>query len=515
MKRQNKALKKYITLFAGILMFVLVIGLGFRTYASAAVTGTVTASTLFVRTGPSTEYPKVESNGKTVFLSRGDSVAISYGNNGWYYVTASFEGTKIKGYVSAAHILTTGVVPTAAPTATPTPSPTPKPTTAPAANTTENQVVTSGFPRKGTVTAGTLNVRKSAGTIGTTIIDKLSRGTMVELLGVKTVGKDYWYQISYKQNNETKTGYVSSEYIKAAAAPTATPAPTTKPGATTGEVLLEGFPRTGTITTTALNVRSDAGVEHTVIATVAQGDAVVIEDAKKNSEGVYWYKVSFYQDGANKTGYISSKYVAVAAPTATPSPVPTLTPAIDSTASVVAGTFPRTGTVKAESLNVRKGAGTNYDVVASVIKSTKVTVLSAKQATNGEYWYQISFTRDGIKQTGYVHSTYVEVEALLPTATPTAVPEISLTPAPSATLVPSVTPSGEPATPGESITIDEVVDDYAFFYYYGVIAKEGAEVRAQATADAEVRMTLAKQTEVVVINQNIDGETVWYRIAAK
>ena len=90
MKNERKISKKYIAIFTGVLLFVLAIGLGFRTYASAAVSGTVTASTLFVRTGPSTEYPKVEVNGKTVFLSRGDSVAISYGSNGWYYVTASF-----------------------------------------------------------------------------------------------------------------------------------------------------------------------------------------------------------------------------------------------------------------------------------------------------------------------------------------------------------------------------------------------------------------------------------------
>jgi hypothetical protein len=101
----------------------------------------------------------VEVNGKTVFLSRGDSVAISYGNNGWYFVTASFEGTKVQGYVSAAHVITTGVVPTAAPTKTPTPTPTKKPTNTPAPTSAPaNEPVTSGFPRKGIVTAGTLNV---------------------------------------------------------------------------------------------------------------------------------------------------------------------------------------------------------------------------------------------------------------------------------------------------------------------------------------------------------------------
>ena len=500
MERENKHLKKYITLFAGLLLFALVIGLGFRTYASAAVTGTVTASTLFVRSGPSTEYPKVEANGKTVFLSRGDSVAISHGSNGWYYVTASFEGTKIKGYVSAAHILTTGVVPTAAPTATPTPSPTPKPTTAPAANSGQNQVVTSGFPRQGTVTAGTLNVRNNAGTIGTAIIGKLAKGTMVELRNVKTVSGAYWYQISYKENNTTKTGYVSSEYIKAAALPTSVPTP----GTTTTQVLLEGFPRTGTITTTALNVRNGAGAEHALVTTISQGEAVIIKDAQKSAEGTYWYKVSFLQNGVSKEGYISSKYVAVAAPTATPTPTPAPAQAEESVNDVVKGKFPRQGTVRAEKLNVRKGAGTTYDVVASVIKSTKVTILSAKKATDGAYWYQVSFTRDNVKQTGYVHSDYIAVEALAPTTAPTAVPGASPTPAQTA-----------PVTPGDAISREEVTDDYAFFYYSGTIAKDKAAFYAEASKEAEVKMNLSKLTPVLVINQNMDGNTIWYRVAVK
>ena len=143
MKNAKNYSKKYIISFVGVLLFSLLIGLGIKTSAGAAVSGTVTASTLFVRTGPSTENPKAEANGKTVFLSRGDSVAISHGSNGWYYVTASFEGTRVKGYVSAAHILTTGTVPTAAPTATPKPTSTPKPASSSAASSSSSLLLSS------------------------------------------------------------------------------------------------------------------------------------------------------------------------------------------------------------------------------------------------------------------------------------------------------------------------------------------------------------------------------------
>ena len=539
MKNRKFISKKYMLIFAGVLALVMAIGFGFRIYASAAVSGTVTASTLFVRTGPSTEYPKAEVNGKTVFLSRGDSVSISHGSNGWYYVTASFEGTKVQGYVSAAHILTTSTVPTAAPTKAATPTPTKKPTSTPtpASSSVSNEVVTSGFPRKGLVTAGTLNVRNSAGTSGTTIVGKLSKGAEVEIQGAKKVDNTYWYQISYKQNNETRTGYVSSEYVKAAAAaPTKTPTPTPTKAPSAGnnsdEVLTTGFPRTGTITASGLNVRDNAGTNGTVIATLKSGNAVVIQDAKKDSDGTYWYKVSFYQDGTAKVGYVSSKYIAVAAPSATPTPtatpIPTATPVpvIESPENVANGSFPREGVITASSLRVRKGAGTSYDEVAALVKTTKVTILSAKKAANGEYWYQISFTRDGVKQTGYAHSNYIEVKAAAPTATaapaatatpvPSQMPETTGTPVPtqvpgtSATPVPNV-----PTVTGESITKEEVVDDFAFFYYAAEIQKENAVLRADAVADAEAVMNMKKGTSVLVVNQNIGDDCHWYRIAVK
>ena len=88
--------KKYGTIMVAVFMLVLLVCFASKMNVSAATTGTITASTLFVRTGPSTEYSKVTVNGEAVFLSRGDSVAISYGTNGWYYVTASFKGNKGK-----------------------------------------------------------------------------------------------------------------------------------------------------------------------------------------------------------------------------------------------------------------------------------------------------------------------------------------------------------------------------------------------------------------------------------
>ena len=535
MSRERNDKKKYIPLFIGMLLFVLAVGLGFRTYASAAVNGTITASTLFMRTGPSTEYPKVTVNNTAVFLSRGDSVSIAYVENGWYFVTARFEGNKVEGYVSAAYVLTTGAVPTSAPTATPKPTATAKPTATPKPTTaaSSEKVVTEGFPRIGTVTAGTLNVRESAGTAGVGIVTRLSKGATVTIQDAKNVSGTYWYKISFKQDGKTITGYVSSKYIAVVAA-TPTPAPTATPvpsGSSSGEVLLEGFPRTGTITAVGLNVREGAGTEHDVVTTIKYGEAVIVKDVTKDADGGYWYKVSFYHDNAAKEGYVSSKYVAVAAPTATPTPtatpiptatpVPTATPtpAIDSTENVVAGSFPRTGTVIVKSsLNVRKDAGTSYEKIASVINTTKVTVLSAKKASDGKYWYQISFTRDGIKQTGYVLSEYVEVDAIVAmptpteTPTPTATPTPTITPVPTETSTPTATPA--PLVGGE-ISKGDIADEYAFYFYSGMVQTESASLRLEAAEGAVTLVTVGEMTPVMIINQNRGEGSDWYRVAVK
>lgn len=509
--------KKYGTIFIGILMLIIVVAFASKASVSAATNGTVTASTLFVRTGPSTEYSKVTVNGEAVFLSRGDSVAISYKNNGWYYVTASFKGTKINGFISATYVNVTGTVPTAAPTATPKPTQTPRPTVT--QTPTSNEVVTDGFPREGTVTASTLNVRNSAGVTGT-IIGRVTKGTTVKLQSVKTVNGEYWYQISYAQGGITRTGYVSSQYIKAAVI--STPTPTPKSDLVDG-VLTSGFPRTATITASKLNVRSGAGTTTSLVAQISRGAAIIIEDCVKDTNNEYWYKISFYQDGESKTGYVSSKYVEVAAPTATPTPIPTPTKAIASVEEVVkADVFPRDGEVTASRLHVRSDAGTSYASVAVIINTTKVSVLSAKKDAAGEYWYQISFVRDGVKQTGYVHSDYIAVTAIKeatpePTATVTPTPLPTVTPTPTATMTPTPTPlpTATPTPVGEPVTKEDINDDYASYYYEGAVFGEEAMVYAEPISDGEVLATVQGTHPVMVTNQTISGTYVWYRIALK
>ena len=79
------------------------------------------------------------------------------------------------------------------------------------------KAVTSGFPREGKVTASALNVRKGAGTENS-IMAVLKNGHSVEIqAAVETSPGSFWYEISFYQKGDKKTGYVSSKYIEAGA----------------------------------------------------------------------------------------------------------------------------------------------------------------------------------------------------------------------------------------------------------------------------------------------------------
>lgn len=97
--------------------------------------GKVKESSANVRIGIGTEYDKLQVNGKTITLKKGELVAIlSEGRaaNGklWYEIRWVEDGVEYHAYTYAGNLTNTGepAIPIATPTPTPTPSPTPTPT---------------------------------------------------------------------------------------------------------------------------------------------------------------------------------------------------------------------------------------------------------------------------------------------------------------------------------------------------------------------------------------------------
>ena len=128
----------------------------------------------------------------------------------------------------------------------------------------------------------------------------------------------------------------------------------------------------GTVNADALRLREEASTEATILATAAKGDTVVVlEEA-----GDGWYKVDYQ----SVEGYMSGEYLDVA-----------------TKADVTIGY----GLVQADgsTLNVRSGAGTDYDKVATLSDGAVVTIVGVD---NG--WYKIT-TSGGT--TGYVSSDYM------------------------------------------------------------------------------------------------------------
>jgi len=63
-----------------------------------------------------------------------------------------------------------------------------------------------------------------------------------------------------------------------------------------------------------------------------------------------------------------------------------------------------TKTVIVNSLNVRKGAGINYEIIDKVKNGTIITIIGSSKDTNGNVWYCIKHNG----KMGYVNAKYVK-----------------------------------------------------------------------------------------------------------
>ena len=198
--------------------------------------------------------------------------------------------------------------------------------------------------------ASSLNVRNGAGT-SYAKIGSLNEGAKVEI-----VGEDNgWYKIKYGNGY----GYVSANYI------------TLKEPATTPETPSTAS-KTGVVyNASSLNVRNGAGTSYAKIGSLNEGAKVEIL-----SESNGWYKIKY----GSGYGYISADYVK-----------------INNTQSTIEKE--NIGTVTADKLNLRSGAGTSYAVKSTLTKGTKVTILSE---SNG--WYNVKLANG---TTGWVSVSYI------------------------------------------------------------------------------------------------------------
>ena len=128
----------------------------------------------------------------------------------------------------------------------------------------------------------------------------------------------------------------------------------------------------GTVTADALNVRSGPSTSYGITTKLYKGDKVEILETSNG-----WHKI---KASNGKIGWVSGDYIKVSS-----------------------GSTSQTSykaTVTADSLNVRKGAGTSYSVITKLSKGTVVDVLES--ASNG--WKKIKTSNGTI---GWVSGSYL------------------------------------------------------------------------------------------------------------
>ena len=141
----------------------------------------------------------------------------------------------------------------------------------------------------------------------------------------------------------------------------------------------------GTVTTdgSTLRVRSGAGSSYTIADYLANGTRVEILE-QKTVNGSVWGRIS--------KGWIMMGYVKLdSADNNTGNTNSGSTNNSGNASNTGSTTTTKTGTVtlQSQTLNVRAGAGTNYNVVSYLVNGAKVTILETKDV-NGVTWGRIS-----------------------------------------------------------------------------------------------------------------------------
>ncbi len=215
----------------------------------------------------------------------------------------------------------------------------------------------------GTITGATeaVNVRTKAD-ISAGVAYKVNNNSEVWVIG----GKGDWFEIEM----DGKTGYIFKKYVSIGAE---------GGSSTTLSDLFESWK--GSVTASSLKVRSGPSTGYEILKTLSQGTTLNVL-----GESGDWY----YIELSNGTkGYASKQYIQKGS-----------------------GTSTCTITVSDGKLNVRGGAGTNFDVVATVKNGEVVTLLDDSTS-----WYKIK-TSSG--KTGYVNSKYVKLGGSLSSNTATS-----------------------------------------------------------------------------------------------
>ena len=308
-KEGGNSVKKRVTgLTVLLLCFMLMTGIFAGMYgsgeASAATKGTVTTDRLRVRTGAGTDKAILTHEGVNVLLNTGTSVTISSEKKvsgvTWYKVTFTYQGEKLKGYISGDYVKVEKK--TASNSSSDSDNAGGDTSDGSASSGTGKKVtISKGLSIPAKISASNVNVRKGASTSDArlTVNGKnvsLKKGTSVKIIKEVMNGEQKWYYVSFTYNKVTKKGYVLSDYAKLVLSKEirAEVYGADKVKFRTGASESKSYKKAGGKTVTA-----------------KKGAELRILSEKKASDGTKWYKVSLiFKDTVTK-GFIPANNVVL------------------------------------------------------------------------------------------------------------------------------------------------------------------------------------------------------------
>jgi uncharacterized protein YgiM (DUF1202 family) len=136
------------------------------------------------------------------------------------------------------------------------------------------------------------------------------------------------------------------------------------------------------VTTAALNVRSGAGLSHSIIVTLWQGAPLTVTGDPVWADGYNWYPI---RTGYGTEGWVAGSYLSSGT--------------VDSPAFADGDHVVTTST-----LNLRQGAGLSYAVIVTLWQGAPLTIIGAPVAASGHTWYPV---RTGYGTEGWVAGEFL------------------------------------------------------------------------------------------------------------
>lgn len=271
--------------------------------------------------------------------------------------------------------------------------------------TPQNPPVQPTPPATGTATTtDSLNLRAGAGT-SFTVVTVMPRGASVTLTGQSANG---FHQIGWNG----QTGWASGQYLDFGST-TPTPPPPVQPDPTPPPSMQPPASPSGTaVTTDSLNLRVGPRTTERVVVVMPAQSRVVLTGRSQNN----FLELSYN----GKTGWAHRDYLAIDGTTLAPS----------------------TSAVTTDSLNMRSGPATSYEVLTLMPRGAKVTLTG--QTNNG--FHSVSY--NGF--TGWAFSAYLNLGTGSVTP-PRPAPTPTQPPAPTPTQPPAPTPTISPPPPADIV----------------------------------------------------------------